>query len=145
MNKIKRERTRCCNQVSVPIAVTIITIHYLVKCGSAHSLYLFLLHHLIACDLSSRTYCSKVAKRRRKRSRGRGAGVEVGGRPPPVPANFRQGVPPFVPYEHAAQPHMRRVLLPHSFGQGINSTQKGGERERLLYTGLCTRIGSAAG
>ena len=44
-----------------------------------------------------------------------------------------------VPYEHAAQPHMWRVLLPPSFGQGINATQEG--EWKLLYTGLCTRIG----
>jgi chemotaxis protein histidine kinase CheA len=40
-------------------------------------------------------------------------------RAPPVPPQFPQNVPPFEPFEHPAQPHDRRVLLPDELWQYI--------------------------
>jgi len=92
----------------------------------------------------SRTYSSKVKwRRRRGRSRSRSRGrrrSRGGGRPPPVPANFPQGVLPFVPYEHAAQTDMRRALLPPSFGK----VSKLPRRERMggfCIPGCARRLG----
>jgi hypothetical protein len=46
-------------------------------------------------------------------------------RAPPVPPNFPQGVPPFEPYQHSAQPHSRRVQLPADLWEAINRVRGG--------------------
>lgn len=60
------------------------------------------------------------------------AGSRRGRRAPPIHPGFPQGVPPFRPHEHPAQPHEREVRLPPELWESIHASATQQEAQSVL-------------